>query len=190
MPDGTQVGRNGAHGALLTLPNVISFARLCAAPPAVWLVLDGDFAWAFALFLAAGLTDALDGWVARRTGSASAAGAILDVVADKTLMVAMYVTLAALHILPVWLAILVVFRDLLIVGGVLALALLAHPVAIRPLPISKLNTALQIAVVAVALFLTGFGFAAPLLLAALVWAVGALTLVSGAAYVWKAARAR
>ncbi len=189
MPDGTQVGRDGAHGALLTLPNVITFGRLCAVPLAVWLVLDRDFRWAFYLFVAAGLSDAVDGWLARR-GAASAVGALLDPIADKALLVTMYVTLAVVSILPVWLAILVVFRDLVIVGGVLVLTLLGHVVTLRPLAISKFNTAAQLVLVGAALFMAGFALSLPIVMTALTWAVGATTLVSGTAYVWKAVRAR
>ena len=188
MPDGSPVD-TGASAAFLTVPNVITFARLCAVPLAVWLVLQHQTAQAFFLFVAAGLSDAVDGWLARR-GGGSALGAILDPVADKALLVTMYVTLAAVHALPDWLAILVVFRDVIIVGGVLVLAVLGHSVAIRPLFVSKLNTALQIVLVALALLLGGFNLGAPLLLSALIWAVAASTLASGAAYVWKAARVR
>jgi len=93
-------------------------------------------------------------------------------------------------ILPSWLAILVVFRDALIVGGVVCLAVPGQPVRIRPLLISKLNTGLQIVLIAVTLLLVGFDLAAPILITVLVWAVAASTLASGGAYVWKAARAR
>ena len=188
MPDGSRVG-TGASSAFLTVPNVITFARLCAVPAAVWLVLQHEIREAFFLFVAAGLSDAVDGWLARR-GGGSALGAILDPVADKALLVTMYVTLAAVNALPSWLAILVVFRDVVIVGGVVVLAVLGQPVAIRPLMVSKLNTALQIVLVALALLLGGFALAAPALLLALTWAVAASTLASGAAYVWKAARPR
>ena len=84
--------------------------------------------------VAAGLSDAVDGWLARRSGSRSAVGAILDPIADKLLLVSMYVTLAFMKVLPDWLAILVVFRDLLIVGGVVLLWVLGIPARIRPLP--------------------------------------------------------
>ena len=103
----------------------------------------------------------MDGWLARRNGGGNALGALLDPVADKALLVTMYVTLAAVNVLPDWLAILVVFRDVVIVGGVVVLAVLGQPVLIRPLYVSKLNTALQIVLVAVALLLAGFGLAAP-----------------------------
>ena len=117
MPDGSQVGRS-ASATLLTLPNVITFARLCAVPLSVWLVLEQQFVQAFFLFVAAGASDAVDGWLARRNGGGNSVGALLDPVADKALLVTMYVTLAAVRALPDWLAILVVFRDVVIVGGV------------------------------------------------------------------------
>ena len=189
MPDGTQVGRS-ASSALLTLPNVITFARLCAVPLSVWLVLEHQLAQAFFLFVAAGASDAVDGWLARRNGGGNTVGALLDPVADKSLLVTMYVTLAAVNELPAWLAILVVFRDAVIVGGVIVLSLTGQSVMIRPLYISKLNTALQIVLVALTLFLAGFQLAAPILAAALIWAAAATTLGSGAAYVWVTVRAR
>ena len=86
-------------------------------------------------------------------------GALLDPVADKALLVSMYVTLAAVGEVPDWLAILVVFRDLVIVGGVIVLGLLGRAVVIRPLFVSKVNTTLQIVLVALTLLLAGLGVA-------------------------------
>ncbi len=186
MPDGTQVGRS-ASGALLTVPNVITFGRLCAVPLAFWLVIDHRTAYAFFLFVAAGISDAVDGYLARRWGG-NAVGALLDPVADKALLVTMYVTLAAVNELPDWLATLVVFRDLVIVGGVIVLAVLGQAVAIRPLYVSKINTALQILRVALTLLLAGFELSAPVAMLVLIWAVAATTLASGAAYVWVTVR--
>jgi cardiolipin synthase len=189
MPDGSQVGRS-ASTALLTLPNVITFGRLCAVPLAVWLVVEHQFAQAFFLFVAAGASDAVDGWLARRNGGGNTVGALLDPVADKTLLVTMYVTLAAVQALPDWLAILVVFRDAVIVGGVVVLSLIGQSVMIRPLYISKLNTVLQILLVALTLLLSGFGLVAQAAMDVLVWMVAATTLGSGAAYVWVTVRRR
>jgi len=183
MPDGS-VRARGAD--LVNLPNVISFARLCAVPVAIWLALREQYGAAFGIFVAAGVSDGIDGWLARRRGP-SAVGAMLDPLADKALLVSMFVTLAVTGVLPDWLAILVVFRDVLIVGGLLLMWQLAIPVRIRPLPISKLNTGLQLLLVAVAL-LHSFFAAAGVLLPVLVWAVAATTLLSGSAYVWLAAR--
>ena len=188
MPDGPQSGR-GATAALLTAPNLVTLGRLCAVPLAFWLVLEQRLELAFFLFLLAGLSDAVDGWLARRYGGNSI-GALLDPVADKALLVTMYVTLAVVRELPDWLAILVVFRDLLIVGGVIVMSILGQPVVIRPLYVSKVNTALQIVLIAATLFLIGFDLMAPLLMQCLIWTVAASTLLSGAAYVWTAAHDR
>jgi cardiolipin synthase len=177
-----------ARNLLLTLPNLITLARLCAVPATIWTILQHRLDIAFALFIAAGISDAIDGWLARVRNARSALGALLDPVADKALLVSVYVTLAVVGVLPDWLAILVVFRDLVIVGGVLVLWLLGQTPAIRPIFVSKLNTALQIALAALALFLAGFGLDAGWLLQAAIWAVAATTLASGAAYVWAALR--
>ncbi len=192
MPDDARRMATGhaAHGAaeVVNIANAITLARLCIVPAAVWLVLRGQTIAAFCLFVAAGVSDAIDGWLARRRGP-TAVGALLDPVADKALLVSMYVTLAAIRVLPDWLAILVVFRDVVIVGGVLGLSVLGMPVVIRPLMVSKLNTVLQIVLVAVALLHHGIGVSTPLL-PALVWLVTASTLASGGAYVVQAARTR
>ncbi|MBI0434142.1 CDP-alcohol phosphatidyltransferase family protein [Roseomonas sp. KE0001] len=172
----------------LTLPNAITLARLCAVPAAVWLILHARLDIAFYVFAAAGLSDGIDGWLARRTNSRSALGAMLDPVADKALLVCTYVTLAVIGVLPDWLAILVVFRDVLILGGVALLSLLGPPPAIRPLLISKVNTLGQILLAGLALFLHGFGLPAPGLLLVACWLVAGLTLASGIAYLLNALR--
>ncbi len=185
MPDtGLKLARSSA---ILTLPNVISFARLCAVPFTIWLVLHRRFAPATTLFIAAGISDALDGYLARRRGGTTL-GAVLDPLADKALMVGMFVTLAAIAQLPDWLAMLVVFRDLVIVGGVILLWLTSHPIAIEPLMISKLNTTLQITLIAVFLGLNALHLAAVPVRLALITLVTASTLLSGAAYVIRTAR--
>jgi len=188
MPDGTQLSRS-TSASLLNLPTVITFARLCAVPAAFWLVLENRLDQAFVLFVVAGISDAVDGWLARRYGGNSV-GAILDPVADKALLVTMYVTLAAVNQLPDWLAILVVFRDLVIVGGVIVLAVLGDPVLIRPLFISKVNTLLQIMLVGVVMLQAGFGLSLWGVEPGLIWLVAASTFASGGAYVWVTARGR
>ncbi len=192
MPDGSRLAP-ALGTAVLTLPNVITFARLCAVPVAVWLVLRRDTGAAFWLFVAAGASDAVDGWLARRHG-VTRFGTLLDPLADKTLLVSMYVTLAAIGAVPSWLAILVVFRDGLILCGIALLALLGQPPVISPLPISKANTAMQIVLVALTLLLTAHALPsdAPLRLvrAALEWVVAATTFASGTAYVLSVGRSR
>jgi cardiolipin synthase len=186
MPDGAPVEPR-TTASLVNLANIITFFRLCAVPLAFWLVLDHRIEAAFWLFVAAGLSDALDGWLARRYGG-NAVGALMDPVADKALLVTMYITLAAVGELPVWLAILVVFRDILIVGGFVVLAVLGHAVAIHPLYISKLNTVLQIVLIGISLLQGGFGLGLPGLTMLVTWGVVLTTLASGAAYVWNTAR--
>ncbi|MFC0408504.1 CDP-alcohol phosphatidyltransferase family protein [Roseomonas elaeocarpi] len=171
------------HDTLLTLPNILTFARLLAVPATVWLVIHHRPDLAFLLFVAAGVTDAVDGWLARRLDARSTLGAVLDPAADKALLVSIYVALAVTEVLPDWLAILVVFRDVLIVGGLAVLLLLGMPPAIRPLFISKVNTVLQILLAATALMFQGWRIDAPILLDALVWLTAAVTVASGAAYV-------
>jgi len=175
---------------LVTLPNLITLARLCAVPATIWLILHERLDLAFCLFIGAGLSDGVDGWLARVMNARSALGALMDPVADKALLVSVYLALAGIGVLPDWLAILVVFRDLLIVGGVIVLGVLGQPVTIRPLYVSKLNTALQIILIAATLFLAGFNLMAPLVLTTLIWSVAASTLISGAAYVWVVAHGR
>ncbi|WP_428489818.1 CDP-alcohol phosphatidyltransferase family protein [Rhodopila sp.] len=186
MPDASPTER-GATRSLVNFANIITFGRLCAVPLAFWLVLAHRIDDAFFLFMAAGLSDALDGWLARRYGG-NAVGALMDPVADKALLVTMYITLAAVGALPDWLAILVVFRDLLIVGGVVVKAVLGHAVAIRPLYISKLNTVMQIMLVGITLLESGFSLGIPWIPAILTWCVAVTTMASGAAYVWNAAQ--
>ncbi len=110
----------------LSLPNLITLLRLCAVPAAVWLIIQGRLDLAFFVFVGAGVSDALDGWIARRWNLRSALGALLDPVADKALLVSVYVTLALIGVLPDWLAILVVFRDVVIMGGVVLFYLLGR----------------------------------------------------------------
>ncbi|HVZ09594.1 CDP-alcohol phosphatidyltransferase family protein [Rhodopila sp.] len=187
MPDDGREIAASTGTSLVNPANVVTFARLCAVPLAVWLVVSHQVAWAFWLFVAAGLSDALDGWLARRFGG-NTLGAALDPAADKALLVSMYVTLGWVGVLPDWLAILVVFRDVLIVGGIVTLSVLGQTVAIRPLRISKLNTLLQIVLIGVALLESGLGIGLPGLTLLLIWVVALTTLASGAAYVWNVSR--
>jgi cardiolipin synthase len=167
---------------MLTVPNAITLARLCAVPLAVWLMVQQRFQAAFFLFVAAGVSDAVDGYLARRMGTQSVVGATLDPVADKALLISVYVTLGLMNRLPDWLVILVVFRDVMIIGGVVILYLLDKAPKMAPLLVSKANTVAQIVLAALALGLEGFRIQAPGVLDAAIVLVAATTLVSGAAY--------
>lgn len=166
----------------MSLPNIITLGRLLSVPVAIWLVLSGALTAAFWLFVAAGVSDAVDGFIAKRLDQRSQLGALLDPIADKVLLVSMYVTLGVANHLPAWLVILVVFRDALIVGGFLLVGALGQPMRWEPLLVSKLNTALQIALVGLVLAELGLGLRAFGLDTALIYAVGATTVISGAGY--------
>jgi cardiolipin synthase (CMP-forming) len=176
----------------VNLPNLISLGRLLAVPLAIWLVLDGQLAAAFWLFVLAGASDGVDGYLAKRFDQRTEIGALLDPIADKALLVSIFVTLGLAGHLPNWLVILVVFRDVLIVGGFLLGRLLGGEGRSRPLVISKINTALQILLAAFTLARLGLGFGEAGIGidigTALVYAVAATTVLSGAGYLVRWAR--
>lgn len=183
LPGGAPAGPPAAPPAgAFTLPNAITLARLCMVPATIWLVIHERLDIAFFVFVAAGVSDALDGWLARRQGSHSRLGAMLDPVADKALLICTYVALAVIGVLPDWLALLVVFRDVLIMGGVTLFTLLGTPPRIQPLLVSKANTVAQIGLAALALLLAGFGLRGAWLLGVMVAVVALTTLLSGLAY--------
>ncbi len=174
--------------AVVNLPNLITLARLFASPLAVYVILNEAWVWAFWIFVVAGLSDALDGFVARRFHARTFVGGYLDPLADKALLVGVFVVLGYLHQLPNWLVILVVFRDLLIVGGALLVHTLTGKLKMRPLMISKLNTVAQFVLPAYVLAELGLGINHVRLVAALIYLVAATTALSGAAYVVSWAR--
>ena len=168
----------------MSLPNLISIARLMAVPVMIYLILNGYYLAAFWLFVAAGVSDAIDGYLAKALGQETVLGSYLDPLADKALLVSVYVTLGHVNLLPSWLVIMVVFRDLIIVGGVVLLHISTNDVKMKPLLISKLNTLAQIILVTVVL--ANFAFPQvlwPHFIIVLVYVVTATTFASGGAYV-------
>ncbi|HZS82073.1 MAG TPA: CDP-alcohol phosphatidyltransferase family protein [Stellaceae bacterium] len=166
----------------MNLPNLITLGRLLLVPLAIWLILAGDFAAAFWTFVVAGVSDAADGFIAKKFGMTTELGALLDPVADKVLLVSVYATLGIAGQLPAWLVILVIFRDLMIVGGFLFIQLLFRKLRWEPLVISKINTALQIVLAAFTLARLGLGIADRGVGEALILAAAGTTVLSGAAY--------
>jgi len=173
----------------LNLPNLITLGRLLAVPLTIWLILSGAFWAAFWVFIAAGISDAVDGFIAKRFNLRTQIGALLDPVADKALLVSVYITLGIARQLPAWLVILVVFRDLMIVGGFVLVQLLVHKMRWEPLLISKLNTGLQIILAAFTLAQLGFGFTDHGFLTVFILATAATTILSGGAYLVRWGRA-
>jgi cardiolipin synthase (CMP-forming) len=166
-------------------PNLISLGRLLAAPVGIWLVLGNHMAAAFWLYLVAGLSDAVDGFIAKRFNSRSELGALLDPIADKTLIVSMVVALGLAGLLPDWLVILIVFRDVLIIGGFLLSQAMTDATRWRPAMISKINTMLQIVLVAWTLARLGLGVSDFGLMPALFDLVAATTVLSGGVYLMR-----
>nr|WP_246329551.1 CDP-alcohol phosphatidyltransferase family protein [Chthonobacter rhizosphaerae] len=165
------------------MPNLITLARLIAVPAIVLLLLEGAYGWAFAIFVAAGVSDGIDGAIARTFPSqASELGRYLDPIADKALLVCIYVTLAITGYVPNWLAVLVVSRDVLIVGAVVFSLVIGRPLAIEPILVSKANTAAQILFASVALADLAFRWRLDTLTDIMIWTVAALTVLSAAAY--------
>jgi cardiolipin synthase (CMP-forming) len=131
----------------VNVPNFITICRILLVPVTIWLIISEAYGFAFLAFAVAGLSDAIDGLLARRFKLQTELGAYLDAIADKALLVSIFVSLGILAELPPWLVILVVTRDVLIVGAVVLSWLLEKPLAMRPSLISKVNTAGQILLV-------------------------------------------
>ncbi len=170
---------------LAHIPNLITLVRLLAVPLVVYLVLDERMIAGFWLFVAAGISDAIDGFIAKRFNVSSLLGRYLDPLADKALLVALFVLGGHMDFLPVWLVILVVFRDVMIVGGAILFYTLDHPPTMPPLVVSKINTALQIVLVAAALAFRGYDLDLAPVQTVLEYLVAATTLASGGAYLVK-----
>src|SRR4051812_8989474 len=171
-----------AGATRLSIPNLITLARILLVPVVVWAIASNQMLFAFLLFAAAGVSDAVDGFLAKRFGMASELGALLDPLADKVLIVSIYVALGIMDALPRWLVILVVSRDLLIVGGVMFSWIVNKPVNVKPHMVSKINTAAQLLLVGLALASLGFGFDAGWALQLTMAVVAALTLASITVY--------
>ena len=167
---------------MVTVPNLITIGRLVLVPLLVWLLISGQYGAAFAVFVLAGISDGVDGFLARQFNLRSALGAYLDPLADKALLVSIYISLAVLAEVPLWVAILVASRDLFIVGGVVLSWMLGQPVEMRPLIISKINTVVQIVLAAVVLGDLAFPIDLMPLRQVLIYLVGLLTLVSAGVY--------
>jgi cardiolipin synthase len=170
-------------GHRVSIPNLITLARILLVPVLIWAITSGEMRIAFLLFFAAGASDAVDGFLAKRFGMVTELGAYLDPLADKAMIVSIYVALGIAEAIPRWLVILVVSRDIMIVGAVILSWLVDKPVALKPLLVSKLNTVAQIALALTVLAALGFQFDAQVVIVTLTALVAALTLLSIAFYV-------
>ena len=133
-----------------SIPNALSILRIILTVPVVLFLLNRQFSWAMIVFFIAGITDALDGWIAKRFSYQTRLGSILDPIADKLLLVSSFITLYLVGLLPLWLLALIFFRDLMIVSGTVGSFMgdgYSENILLAPSKLSKINTTLQIILV-------------------------------------------
>ena len=167
----------------MNLPNALTLLRLLLVPLLIYLLHEGAYGVALGVFLLAGLTDAADGFVAKRFHQQTELGKVLDPVADKALVVSLYISLAWLGWVPFWLVVAVVARDGIIVVGALGYHYLTGALEMVPTLLSKANTALQLGFVALVLVDAAAAVDLGALRAGLAWAVLLTTVASGVQYI-------
>jgi cardiolipin synthase len=166
------------------IPNIISVLRLIAVIPVVWLLLEGEFGWALVLFAIAGVSDGVDGFLAKHYGWQSRLGGILDPLADKILLVACFLVLGSMGLLPVWLVLAAVFRDLVIVAGAVLYHFRVAEVDAAPTYASKINTVLQLVLLVLVITDAGPLPVPDVLIEVLIWFCLTTIVLSGGQYVW------
>ncbi len=170
----------------MSIPNIITLGRVILVPVVFWFLVSGQLEAAFIGFVVAGISDAVDGFLAKRFHWETQLGAYLDPIADKLLIVCIFVALGVTGKLPSWVVIIVVSRDVLIVIAVVLSWLLNHPTPMKPLAVSKMNTVAQIVLAGMVLADEAFDLrlGGPVLV--LMWVTAALTIASLVAYlrVW------
>jgi cardiolipin synthase (CMP-forming) len=166
------------------VPNALTVLRCLLTIPLAWQLLERQYGNALALFMIAGVSDALDGFLAKHFHWQSRFGAIADPLADKLLLLVGFGMLSYISVLPWWLFVLVLARDVIIVGGALTFHLLFGPYPMQPTLLSKANTALQIFLLTLVLFNLGLWPMPTWLIASGIAVISFSTLLSGCDYVW------
>lgn len=168
----------------MNIPNLLTLLRIILVPIVVIFLIQGSFLKAMITFIAAALTDALDGFLARTLGQQTELGAYLDPIADKALLASSFVTLSVLRVIPGWLTVIVISRDIIILLGILLLTMMSIEVKIRPTVVSKITTAMQLTTVLTVLSDRCFpGYIHEIWLVGLFWSTAAFTVVSGLDYI-------
>ena len=170
--------------ALSWLPNAISIMRIFLILPILMLFVNDEFGWALGLFLIAGLSDGVDGYLAKKYHWDTRLGAFLDPAGDKLLVAWSYGTLAFLGHIPVWLAVVVIFRDVVIVAGSFMYHYLVRRLDGEPTRISKLNTALEFVFLVFVMSKAGYGWPDDITIIVLGASVLVTVVISGYDYVW------
>jgi len=172
---------------MLNIPNVLTILRVLLIPIFVIFLMNRHFGWSLVIFVVAGITDAIDGGIARITQQKTTLGAYLDPIADKLLLTSAFVALAILKTIPSWLAVIVLTRDVIISLGFMILFLMDRRPEINPTTFSKINTVIQVLTIALALFsrvqdsISG-------LLSLMIWAAAVTTIMTGLHYIYLGTR--
>ena len=167
----------------MNLPNTLTLIRILLIPVFVILIIDKSFWWALIVFALAGITDGIDGLIARITRQRTEMGAYLDPIADKLLLSAGFITLAIIEMIPGWLAVIVITRDMIILLGVSIMILTHSPPKIQPSLISKVTTSLQIATIILVL-MVDYGTFFKHLATTAIYGATFFTMLSGAHYIY------
>jgi cardiolipin synthase (CMP-forming) len=174
-------------GLTVNLPNFITLFRVVLIPFFINLMIYGYYREALLVFVVAGVTDALDGMIARLTGKKTELGAFLDPTADKLLILSAFLTLVFLGKLPVWLVIIVVSRDAILAMGSLIIYVMTHTLKLQPSLIGKLTTLMQLTVVTLSLVFMNNGTEMKIM-TFLQWTTAGVTVASGIQYVLRGIR--
>jgi cardiolipin synthase (CMP-forming) len=170
----------------MNIPNLLTLLRIILVPIVVIFLIQGSFLRALITFVAAALTDALDGFLARTLRQQTVLGAYLDPIADKALLASSFVTLSVLHVIPGWLTVIVLSRDIIILLGILVLSMMSIGVKIRPTAVSKITTAMQLTTVLTVLSNRCFpGYIPQTWLMGLFWLTAFFTIISGLDYMMR-----
>lgn len=168
---------------MLNIPNSLTLLRVLLIPVFVISLMDLRYGWSFVVFVVAGVTDAVDGGLARITRQRTALGAYLDPIADKLLLTCAFVGLAILRAIPSWLAVIVITRDVIISLGFCLLFLMDHRPEAKPTTFSKVNTVTQVLTIAVVLF-SKVRVSFSCLVPVLIWATAITTILTGLQYIY------
>jgi cardiolipin synthase len=170
----------------MNIPNILTLIRIILVPIFVILIMEGSFSYALTVFVVAGVTDSLDGFLARILNQQTVLGSYLDPLADKALIISSFVILSTLDIIPGWLAVVVISRDCIILFGVSVLFLMSVPFELRPTYVSKATTVLQLLTVFLVLVFKCLpGYTNPVVIVTLFWGTAFFTVVSGFYYIFK-----
>jgi len=171
----------------MNIPNFLSLLRIILVPVIVIFLIQNEYAKALIIFTVAGLTDALDGTLARLLNKQTELGAFLDPLADKILLSTSFISLSIFGLIPGWLTVIVISRDLIILIGIITLSMMSVTYEIKPVFVSKVTTALQIGTVFLCLFFKIFAFGIIIYkwILILFWLTALFTVLSGLVYIFK-----